>query len=137
MFKLKIEKELVDFGSGIGKTWVDKESMVNDEGVEIKPNGLGGPMILFVYKDKDLSFQFQLGRTDNDEEKIDASEISIVYPSRITLEKYREITRNIEEAVLAWSCVSEVFNWPFTDENRIKPIKHVGFVIMEWSPVVG
>ena len=120
MFKLKIEKELVDFGSGIGKTWVDKESMVNDEGVEIKPNGLGGPMILFVYKDKDLSFQFQLGRTDNDEEKIDASEISIVYPSRITLEKYREITRNIEEA----SQVEQLPHPPRPGAARARPSAH-------------
>jgi hypothetical protein len=138
MFKYKYQDDSTGGLISIRESMVDEAS-----GVELEPAGLAPPNIVkFQYKDKEISFQFSTYR-DKSEELSDTVIVGLGYGlsrirpeskrAEISVEKIREISHSIEEALQAWPASSGWLNYPSSYLNEKIPIRHVKFIMVGWE----
>ena len=107
MWKLEIESFVVDFGPPSGKIPGRREFMTNKEKatkiLRLGGGGTAGPE-RYIYKDRDVSFEFWASRVDIHGKTLNRYEVELgpALPKGLTLERGQEIATNIREALLAW-----------------------------------
>jgi hypothetical protein len=144
MWKLETRKQHVKIESIGREWWLDRETLVNDDGVTVMAAG-GGPehLLHFIYSDGDLSFDFLATRFSGASEQptdtwtvlLDAALNSLENMQRISItpDQAREIADTIADGMLAWPI-------PLHAELEAVPAKAVKFLIktwQHWSPTLG
>jgi hypothetical protein len=132
VFRLTTEKRFVQFGPDAKPGWIDQEVMVREDGVKLRLEGIGRErQRYFVYSDKDVSLDVRASRYDADgQELTDTWEIDLGLGLQksapdMSLDKVREIARNIEDALWAWP------PGPWEAEKRM-PVTHMKISMYGW-----
>jgi hypothetical protein len=140
MFKLEVRKELIkNAPPDEGGIWVEKESLVRDDGVRLDIIGTGREFQNFIrYTDRDISFEFTARRYDDNLDPTDTWVVSLgpalerysrSSSSAITPDMARAIASNIREALMAWP--------RHPSEPAIKQVKFMMKLLPLWKPAWG
>jgi hypothetical protein len=129
MFQLRKEKHYVEHDADTGG-WIEQDVLAREDGVSLRLIGiLSERQVEFVYTDKDIAFEVTATRFDESGRIVgDTWEVllglALKYaPKEVSVEKSREIARNLDAALRAWP--------PFPDEGHV-PIRNVLFKRQFW-----
>ena len=144
MWKLETRKRHVKIESIGREWWVDKPTLVSDDGVTVMAAG-GGPahLLQFIYTDRDVTFEFLATRFSGEsKEPTDTwtvllgpalNNLEKVQKKSITPDRAREIADKIADGMLAWPIPLHVY-------REKVPAKAVKFEVkswQQWSPALG